>query len=32
MPNTVATKKGMLDKDKFYLPKNLVESYDDNEL
>ena len=30
--DTVVTKKGVLDKDKFYLPKNLVEAYDGNKL
>lgn len=30
--DTVVTKKGVLDKDKFYLPKNLVESYDGHNL
>ena len=30
--DTVVTKKGILDKDKFYLPKNLVESYDGDKL
>ena len=30
--DTVITKKGVLDKDKFYLPKNLVEAYDDHNL
>ncbi len=29
---TVVTKKGVLDKDKFYLPKNLVEAYDGHNL
>jgi hypothetical protein len=29
---TVVTKKGVLDKDKFYLPKNLVEAYDGHKL
>ena len=29
---TVVTKKGVLDKDKFYLPKNLVEAFDGNKL
>ncbi|MGA7976724.1 MAG: hypothetical protein WB975_05780 [Nitrososphaeraceae archaeon] len=28
----VITKKGVLDKDKFYLPKNLVEAYDGHKL
>ncbi|MGB7676563.1 MAG: hypothetical protein WBL54_08580 [Nitrososphaeraceae archaeon] len=31
-PDTVVTKKGVLDKDKFYLPKNLVEAYDGHKL
>ena len=30
--DTVVTKKGIVDKDKFYLPKNLVESYDGDKL
>ena len=30
--DTVVTKKGVLDKDKFYLPKNLVEAYDGHKL
>ena len=30
--DTVITKKGVLDKDKFYLPKNLVEAYDGHNL
>ena len=30
--DTVVTKKGVLDKDKFYLPKNLVETYDGHKL
>ena len=30
--DTVVTKKGVLDKDKFYLPKNLVEAFDGNKL
>ncbi len=30
--DTVITKKGVLDKDKFYLPKNLVEAYDGHKL
>ncbi|MEP6576336.1 MAG: hypothetical protein ABJB85_07910 [Nitrososphaerota archaeon] len=30
--NFVVTKKGVLDKDKFYLPENLVEAYDGNKL
>ena len=30
--DTVVTKKGILDKDKFYLPKNLVEAYDGHKL
>ncbi|MGG6459803.1 MAG: hypothetical protein ACM3JQ_00080 [Candidatus Eiseniibacteriota bacterium] len=30
--DTVVTKKGIVDKNKFYLPKNLVESYDGNKL
>jgi hypothetical protein len=30
--DTVVTKKGIVDKDKFYLPKNLVESYDGDRL
>ena len=28
----VVTKKGVLDKDNFYLPKNLVEAFDGNKL
>ena len=28
----VVTKKGVVDKDKFYLPKNLVEAYDGHKL
>ena len=28
----LVTKKGVLDKDKFYLPKNLVEAYDGHNL
>ncbi|HEX7179318.1 MAG TPA: hypothetical protein VF220_06290 [Nitrososphaeraceae archaeon] len=31
-PDTVVTKKGVLDKDKFYLPKNLVKAYDGHKL
>ena len=31
-PDTVVTKKGIVDKDKFYLPKNLVEAFDGNKL
>jgi hypothetical protein len=27
-PEIVVTKKGVVDKDKFYLPKNLVERFD----
>ncbi len=27
-PDVVVTKKGIVDKDKFYLPKNLAERYD----
>jgi hypothetical protein len=27
-PEIVVTKKGIVDKDKFYLPKNLVERFD----
>ena len=30
--DTVVTKKGVLDKDKFYLPKSLVEAYDGHNL
>jgi hypothetical protein len=30
--DTVVTKKGVLDKDKFYLPKNLAEAYDGHKL
>ena len=30
--DTVVTKKKVLDKDKFYLPKNLVEAYDGHKL
>jgi hypothetical protein len=30
--DTVVTKKGVLDKDKFYLPKSLVEAYDGHKL
>ena len=30
--DTVVTKKGVLDKDKFYLPKKLVEAYDGHKL
>ena len=30
--DTIVTKKGVLDKDKFYLPKNLVEAYDGHKL
>jgi len=30
--DTVVTKKGVLYKDKFYLPKNLVEAYDGHKL
>ena len=30
--DTVVTKKGIVDKGKFYLPKNLVESYYGNKL
>ena len=30
--DAVVTKKGVLDKDKFYLPKNLVEAYDGHKL
>lgn len=29
---TVVTKKGILDKDKFYLPKSFVEAYDGHNL
>jgi hypothetical protein len=30
--DTVVTKKGVVDKDKFYLPKNLAERYDGHNL
>ena len=30
--DSAVTKKGVLDKDKFYLPKNLVEAYDGHKL
>jgi hypothetical protein len=30
--DTVVTKKGIVDKDKFYLPKNLAERYDGHNL
>ena len=30
--DTVVTKKGVLQKDKFYLPKNLAEAYDGHKL
>ena len=30
--NTVITKKGVLGKDKFYFPKNLVHGFDGNKL
>jgi hypothetical protein len=30
--DTIVTKKGIVDKDKFYLPKNLAERYDGHNL
>jgi len=30
--DTVVTKKGVLDKDKFYIPKKFVEAFDGNKL
>jgi hypothetical protein len=32
LEDTIVTKKGVLDKDKFYLPKNLVEAFDGDTL
>jgi hypothetical protein len=31
-PDVVVTKKGIVDKDRFYLPKNLAERYDGHKI